>query len=62
MQMATVQEYRHKKCGVLGLALGDVPLDMFDEVHQYMEKHLPSHDVAYLGVPFLVEFSSFSQL
>jgi hypothetical protein len=48
--MAAVQEYRHKKCLVLGLALGDVPLDMFDEVHQYMEKRLPEQDVAYLGV------------
>jgi hypothetical protein len=54
MQMATVQEYRHKKCVVLGLALGDVPLDMFDEVHQYMAKQLPAQEVAYLGVPFLV--------
>lgn len=51
VQMAAVQEYRHKRCSVLGLALGEVPLDTYDEVHRFMKDRLEAQQVTHLGAP-----------
>ena len=49
--MAVVQEYRSNECTVLGLAVGAVPTDRFDELHGHMKRKLAESKVAYLGAP-----------